>query len=114
MTEESYQQCRKVMQKINYVRGLITKQKGEVAKWTKIEDVYMRNGSINQADGAKRCLDKAMKRLAEERAKFAAINFPDSNIKKEYQAAFCKECQTPVAQGNDLCGECACEDDCDY
>ena len=114
MTEESYQACRKIMQTINYRRGMIAKAKGDVAKWTKIEDVHRRNLQEGQANGAKKALEKALIRLAKERAVFADLKFPDSNIKKEYVAAKCSECGCAVAIGNTICGECACEDDCDY
>lgn len=80
MTEESYQLCRKVMQKINYWRGMITKTEGNVAKWTKIEATYKTNLQESRADGAKKMLDIAMKRLNEARERFRQMSFPDSNI----------------------------------
>lgn len=112
MTEESFQQARKVMQSANCLRGYITKAKGEVAKWTKIEDVHRQELRQSQADGAKKCLDKAIKRLQELRAKFAAMTFPDPNLTIEVNR--CTECGCKIAAGNTLCGECACEDDSDY
>lgn len=114
MTEESYQQCRKIMQKINHRRGMIAKAKGNVAKWTKIEDFHRRNMNEGQANGAKKCLDKAMVQLNQERTTFAAMKFPDSDIVKQYVAATCKSCGSAIAQGNEYCGECLCEDDSDY
>lgn len=115
MTEESFQQCRKVMQSINGLRGYITKAKGEVAKWTKIEDSYRRDMKESQAEGAKKMLDKAMKRLNELREKFAAIKFPESNIKPvKLEISQCEQCGAAVAKGNSYCGECLCEDDSGY
>lgn len=43
-------------------------------------------------------------------------------VKKENPRGFveiekvhrCEGCGTPIAKGNDFCGECLCEDDCDY
>lgn len=81
MTEESFQQGRKVMQKANYWRGVITNAKGNVAKWTKIESSYRTNLQPSRADGAKQLLDKAMKRLQEVRDVFESIKFPENNVK---------------------------------
>jgi len=100
MTEESFQQGRKVMQKANYWRGKITIAKGNVGKWTKIEATYLQNMQPQRAVGAKKMLDKAMKRLTEVREVFSQINFPDSNIvsKKEvnktedYECDYCDGC----------------------
>lgn len=107
MTEASFQQCRQVMQKANYLRGLITKAKGEVAKWTKIEDVHRREFREGQANGAKKCLQKAITRLDTLRQKFEALEFPASNIvtipQKKVQCAGCGE---PVNEGTDFCNEC--------
>lgn len=114
MTEESYQQCRKVMQKINHRRGMIAKAKGNVAKWTKIEDVHRRNGSESQANGAKKCLDRAMIQLDAEREKLSAIKFPDSDIAKEVTPNRCVQCGATIAQVERYCGECLCEDDSGY
>jgi hypothetical protein len=96
MTEESYQQCRKIMQKINYRRGLITKAKGDVAKWTKIEMSHRSNLQHGKADGAQKMLEKAMKKLEEQRKIFAEMEFPDSNIQasSEKKSFPCKGCST--------------------
>lgn len=106
MTEQSYQQCRKLMQKINYARGQITKQKGEVARWTQIEAIHRQELREGQANGAKKMLERAMKKLDEFRDKFAAISFPDSNIQKTYKANSCNACKAPLAQGETVCGLC--------
>lgn len=111
MTEESYQQCRKVMQSINYLRGRITKQEGEVAKWTRMEDVHRIELREGQANGAKKCLEKALAKLIDLRVKFEAITFPDSNIvKPKVQKVQCESCGASIAIGNTYCGECLCED----
>lgn len=112
MTEESYQQCRKVMQKINYLRGLITTAKGEVAKWSNIESSFREKLQESRADGAKKMLEKATTKLNERREKFAAMKFPESDITIEVNR--CKECGVKIATGNNYCGECMCEDDSDY
>lgn len=111
MTEESYQQGRKFMQSCNYVRGIITKCKGEVAKWTKIEMAARENMQEGQANGAKKALEKAMIRLDKERKKFADMTFPDSNIvKNKVESVQCEGCGAKIAKGNTYCGECLCED----
>jgi len=111
MTEDSFQEGRKFMQSANYVRGLITKAKGEVAKWTKIEDCYRQDLKEGQANGAKKCLDKALIRLQEQRKRFADMKFPESNFVKIQEVSKCEHCGARVAKGNTICGECACEDD---
>lgn len=112
MTEESYQQCRKVMASINYLRGQITKAEGEVAKWTYIEDSHRRNLREGQANGAKKMIERAINKLERLRIKFDNISFPDSNIvaikKKTTQ---CESCGATIAGGNTYCAECLCEDD---
>jgi hypothetical protein len=112
MTEESYQQGRKFMRSVNHMRGLITKAKGNVAKWTKIEDAYRKDLKHNQAEGAKKCLDKAIERLDALRIKFEAMKFPESNIviarKKTVQ---CEGCGAGIAEGNTYCVECRSEEE---
>jgi hypothetical protein len=78
MTEKSYQEARKIMQKANYWRGMITSAKGNVAKWTNIESSYREKMDPGKADGANKMLHKAMNRLAEVRQKFTDIKFPDN------------------------------------
>lgn len=111
MTEESFQQCRKLMQKANWLRGRITTAKGNVGKWTKIEDSYRKDLRESQAIGARKMLDRAMAKLKEYREKFAAIKFPDSDIvvqkKKMVQ---CECCGDPIAEGKTYCGECLHDD----
>jgi uncharacterized protein YeaO (DUF488 family) len=112
MTEESYQQGRKFMQSVNHLRGLITKAKGDVAKWSNIEDSYRRELKHSQADSANKCLQKALARLDELRIKFDNMKFPDSNIVVVKKASVqCEGCGAAIAVGNTYCGECLCEDD---
>lgn len=115
MTEESFQQCRRVMQKANWLRGRITNAKLNVSKWTKIEDVYKKDLKESQAIGASKMLDKAMTKLEEYRDKFASIKFPDSDIVVEkIKKVQCEGCGSLIAEGNTYCGECICEDDSNY
>lgn len=100
------------MQRANYLRGIITKRKGEVAKWTKIEDSHRENLNQSQADGANKMLDIAMKRLDEIRKQFSDLKFPDSDIKPvKVQVSQCEQCGAPVAKGNSYCGECLWKDE---
>jgi hypothetical protein len=112
MTEESYQQGRKFMRSVNHIRGLITTAEGNVAKWTKIEDSHRRELRHSQADGAKKCLDRALKKLAELRQKFDLMKFPDSNIVvAKKRSVQCEGCGAAIAEGNTYCGECLCEEE---
>lgn len=110
MTEESYQQGRKFMRQVNHLRGLITKAEGDVAKWKRIQDVHSRECREGQANGTKKILDKAIKKLDELRQKFDLMTFPDSNIvivkKRSVQ---CEGCGAAIAEGNTYCGECQIE-----
>jgi len=107
MTEESYQQARKVMQRINHLRGLITKQKGEVAKWSRIEDTYRMQLNESQADGAKKCLVKAQAKLTELLVKFWEMKFPENNIKSVKQEAIqCEWCGNTIDKGSTYCTDC--------
>lgn len=109
MTEASFQAARKLMASANCLRGYITRAKGNVAKWTKIEDVYRRQLKEEQADGAKKMLEKAMNKLNELRAKFLAMTFPENNLIAEVNR--CRECGCRIALGNTHCAECLCEND---
>ena len=80
MTEASYQEGRKIMQQANHLRGMIAMRKGEVAKWTKIEDYYRRELKQGQADGALKKLNTALLRLKEARDKFKTLSFPNNNL----------------------------------
>lgn len=111
MTEQSYQEGRKLMQRANYMRGVITKAKGEVAKWTKMEMWHRENLNEGQANGAKKALEKALKKLEERRKEFAELKFPDNNIpNRRKEVVQCEGCGTLIAKGNTYCGECLCED----
>jgi hypothetical protein len=107
MTEASYQAGRTFMQKVNHLRGQITVAKGEVAKWTKIEMSYRQQGKITNADGALIVLKRAMGKLQEMRIKFAAMEFPDSNIKNQpKQIASCNICGETIVAGDEYCDGC--------
>lgn len=80
MTEESFQQARKIMKTANWLRGRITAAKDDVIKWTRLEDHYRTGSRPMQADAAKINLEKYIKRLEEARKNFADIKFPDSDI----------------------------------
>lgn len=93
MTEAQFQATRKVMQSANVIRGLITAAKGDVAKWTAIEDGHRNNLRPGQADGAKKCLDKAIAKLAKLRKQFADVKLPDENAAPPtvWIVAFCND-----------------------
>lgn len=109
MTEESFQQGRKIMASANSLRGYITKAEAAVGKWTKIEDVHRRELREEQANGAKKCIDKALIRLKSLRDKFSAMKFPDSDIPTDKYATKCKECGRKVPYGTDYCNSCTTE-----
>jgi hypothetical protein len=104
MTEASFQACRKIMQQANYLRGVITNHKGNVAKWTNIEASHRDNLRQGQADGAKKMIEKSIRRLEEIRQKFAAIKFPDSDIVEIINR--CKNCGRKIIPDK---AECECE-----
>jgi predicted translin family RNA/ssDNA-binding protein len=111
MTEQSYQECRKVMQKANSMRGLIIKAKGEVSKWTKMEMWHREQLNENQANGAKKMVEKSLKKLEERRKSFSELKFPDNNIpNRKKEVVQCEGCGSLIAKGNTYCGECLCED----
>jgi len=111
MTETSFQECRKVMQKANWIRGIITKCKNDVAKWTKIEDANRRELKEDQANGAQKKLSKALEKLSHWRYKFSQMEFPPSNLSnRKIETVQCESCGNPIAKGNTYCGECLCED----
>lgn len=91
MTEEQYQEARKLMQKANYWRGRITAAKGEVGKWTRIEDCYRRDLKEGKADGAKKMLLKALNTLDKMREKFAAMKFPQDEISSKNWSSMVKQ-----------------------
>lgn len=80
MTEDSFQQARKIMQQAIRYRRTIATQKAEVKKWTALEDHHRIEKSETRRESAKRLLDKALQRLKEAKEKFAALTFPDSNL----------------------------------
>lgn len=108
MTEVSFQEARKVMQSANYIRGLITKAEGEVAKWTRMEGSHRENLREAQANGCKKLVLKAIEKLEERRKKFAEMKFPEPNL-TEIQSR-CETCGAKVPAGHKYCDndECMC------
>lgn len=78
MTEETYQQARKIMQKANWIRGKITEAKGKVAQYTNMEDTYIQNMQPGRADWARKMILKAIEKLDEWRQQFKDLRFPDN------------------------------------
>ena len=107
MTEESFQQCKKLMQQASYLRGMITKSKEDVARWTNLEHWYIQEKKELNAKAARKNLDKALAVLDERKAKFAAMKFPDSDIvapsKDVHQ---CEMCGIKVEEGVSYCNDC--------
>lgn len=106
MTEAAYQACRKLMQKANYLRGMITNAKGKVAQWTAIEDSHRRNLREGQANGAKNMIEKALVNLEKWKVRFSELKFPDPDMKEEAVVHTCKTCGLPVSKYDEFCGEC--------
>lgn len=106
MTEAAFQACRKVMQRANYRRGQITKAEANVAKWTAFEQYHRTHLHESQADGAAKNVEKAIKRLEEERQRFADLLFPDNNLAEAFSR--CKECGSKTEYGIEYCGYDMC------
>jgi hypothetical protein len=105
MTEESFQRARKLMQQLNYLRGQITEAKARVGTWTRIEDICARDGKDTAK--AKQMIDRAMRRLAELRALFAAIVFPPHDLQTPKSAVnYCRVCQTQIPVNDQYCYDC--------
>jgi len=85
MTEAQFQETRRVMQSANLIRGLITKSKGEVARWTAIEAGHRNELREGQANGAKKCIEKAIHLLEKRRQKFKDLKLPGEDfVENEY------------------------------
>lgn len=106
MTEAAFQAARKLMQKANYLRGMITNAEGKVAKWTAIEDSHRRNLREGQANGAKKSIEKALLNLEKWRERFRELTFPDPNLREETVVHKCKRCGEPVSRYDEYCGQC--------
>lgn len=107
MTEASFQEGRKVMQRANYLRGSIIKCKGNVAKWTKIEDSFRKELKEAQADGAKKMLDIAMIKLGEARNKLSELKFPPNELPNtKLETIQCERCGSKVTEDDTYCNEC--------
>jgi predicted nucleic acid-binding Zn ribbon protein len=107
MTEAAYQAAKAVMNKANIIRGRITKAKGNVAKWTRIEDVYRREGNTSRADGTRKIVLKAIEQLKKTQQEFINLKFPDNDLKPVIKENICKTCGEPIPKTekycNDLC-----------
>lgn len=107
MTEASYQQARKLMQQLNYLRSEITKAKGTVAMWTRMEMSYREQLKEGQANGAHKKLLKAMEVLQEKRRMFVAIQFPPSDLPAEMATAkLCRVCHDLINNDQEYCLTC--------
>lgn len=80
MTEESFQQCKKVMKKANTLRRLITVSKKQVAELFEIEQLYLEKEKYLQAEATRKNIDKVLKVLNDRKKRFEELVFPDSNI----------------------------------
>lgn len=105
MTEAAFQQARKLMQQANQLRGLITFHKNNVAKWTKIEDVLIRELKHDKAKGPRKLLEISMAKLKEAQQKFANLTFPDPNLIEPTTKAICEICEYPLPKDN-ICTYC--------
>lgn len=105
MTEAAFQAARTIMQKANYTRGLITKAKGDVAKWTKIEDTYRRDNQSAKAEGARKYLLKAMETLKKHQKTFADIKFPDNDLVAPHKQNTCQTCGEPIGRLDKFCDD---------
>ena len=97
------------MQTANGLRGMISKQKAEVVKWTALEDYNQREG--RSTEGVRRTLNKHIDRLNAYREKFSNLRLPEHNIKAPtVESVQCEGCGAKIAKGNTYCGECLVED----
>src|SRR5688572_20191869 len=105
MTEESFQRARKLMQQLNHLCGLITKAKGDVARWTTLEDMCTRDGK--DSTKAKEMLDRSIRKLSELRAQFASIIFPPHDLQTPKSPInYCRVCQTQIPVNDQYCHDC--------
>lgn len=105
MTDAAYEAAKLVMQKANYTRGLITKAKGDVAKWTKIEDTYRRDGQTTRAEGARKYLLKAMETLNKHKKTLSDLKFPDNDLVAVHKQSTCQTCGEPIGKLDKFCSD---------
>lgn len=103
MTEYQYQLARKVMQRANYLRGIITTKKGVVAKWVAMEADAKEKMQPTKVEGFKKLTLKAIEALDKAKKDFKDLKLPEEmNAPKIYR---CEECGTRVKDGNSFCEE---------
>lgn len=105
MTEAAFQEARKLMRQANQLRGLITFHKGNVAKWTKIEDVLIRDLKHDKAKGPRKCLEISLAKLKNAQDKFASLTFPDPNLIEPTTQTSCDICGYLLPKDN-ICFYC--------
>jgi hypothetical protein len=105
MTEAAFQAARSIMQKANYIRGLITKAKGDVAKWTKIEDTYRHDNQLTRADGARKSVLRSMETLNKHRKALADLKFPDNDLVVTHKQNTCQTCGEPIGKLDKFCDD---------
>jgi hypothetical protein len=105
MTNAAYEEGKKIMQKASLIRGKITKAKGNVAKWTKIEDVFRRDGNISRADGARKIVLKAIGELNKIKKELIDLKFPDNDLKPIIKQNTCKTCGEPIGKSDTYCND---------
>lgn len=94
----------------------------EIEKWSQIyefsfqfwgrdeNNVYIKKGNVEVASfGGEKTISDIL-RLTLEWVK----KENPKGYKETKPVHRCGNCGTPIAIGNDFCGECLCEDDCDY
>lgn len=106
MTEASYQQTRKLMQQLKYLRGLITAAKADVGKWTRMEMVFRDQLKHSNADGAKKMLAIAMEKLDQLNKTWASIKLPPSDLPTTKDVNYCRVCNEMIAQIEQYCMTC--------
>lgn len=74
-------------------------------------NVYINKGGIELASfGGEDTIDEIFKRAIE----WCEKQNPNGYKPPAVVIHRCQNCGSKIAAGNDFCGECLCEDDCDY
>lgn len=105
MTDASYKQAQKLMRQLNHLRSEISKQKGQVARWTAIESSNLELGK-SIANVTVR-IRKEIEKLNSLKNMYAAIQFPAHDIPNEkINEKFCRICQTQISNDDEYCLIC--------